>query len=85
MNTKEAIELIRVIRKQYIPRTVFDKANEALDLAIKALEFQYKMQFGNCDYCKYGKQDSTKYPCCVCGNDKANGYFEMWEEADNDE
>lgn len=38
MTNKEAIEIIRAVRKQYIPRTVFDEANEALDLAIKALE-----------------------------------------------
>lgn len=53
---------------------------KSIDNAIKALEFQHKMQYGNCDYCKYKKNDSNRYQCCVCG-DTAKGYFEMWEEA----
>ena len=38
MTNKEAISIIKIIGEDYIPRTTFQEVNEALDLAIKALD-----------------------------------------------
>ena len=38
MTNKEAISIIKIIGEDYTPRTTFQAVNEALDLAIKALE-----------------------------------------------
>lgn len=38
MTNKEAISIIKTIGEDYTPRTTFQEENEALDLAIKALE-----------------------------------------------
>ncbi len=38
MTNKDAISIIKIIGEDYIPRTTFQEVNEALDIAIKALE-----------------------------------------------
>lgn len=77
MTNKEAIEELReLIEIDLHPCPPIYE--EALNLAIKALEFKYQIIHGDCDYCKYKGTHSAEYPCCICGNREP--YQEMWEE-----
>lgn len=78
MTNKEAIEILKNYHNGYFGYKI-DDVHEAHNLAIKALEWQYKMQYGDCDYCKHKNYASFKYPCTACSKDN-----EMWEEANNE-
>ena len=80
MNNKEAIEYGNKWDAAIESRgdTSYSEARQFLSRAIKALEWQYKMQYGDCDYCRHKNYESFKYPCTVCSNNN-----EMWEEEES--
>jgi len=51
----------------------------------KALEaMQQDDEEGDCNYCKHKNNNSTEYPCDVCG-ERGPYYRDFWEEAENNE
>jgi hypothetical protein len=65
MTNKRAIEILD--RRSTIPGegVTWEEINEAIDLAIKALDPRNNPHYDECDYCKY--EDSLDdYPCNEC-------------------
>ena len=80
MTNKEAIKLLQQIEED--GWNVMNFHDEALDLAIKALEEKVNdprndPHYAECNYCKHLELSSNDYPCCACGS--AEEFKSKWE------
>ena len=72
MTNKDAISIIKIIGEDYIPRTTFQEVNEALALAIKALEDRPQGEWEESHIVSCGtilrmQYDVVEHKCKSCG------------------
>lgn len=79
MEIKEAIANIEYARKWLGSESDF--SDEALDMAISALEKQEQVVDASCETCKYKNRSGNTYPCfgCFRASDQ-DDYYEPYTE-----